>query len=28
MKVDPMPFINLFFLLIFFVYKRKRSTIE
>ncbi|VTZ67603.1 CIR protein [Plasmodium chabaudi chabaudi] len=28
MKADPMPFINLFFLLIFFVYKRKRSTIE
>ncbi|VEV55113.1 CIR protein PIR protein [Plasmodium vinckei vinckei] len=25
---DPMPFINLFFLLIFFVYKRKRDTIE
>ncbi|CAD2084740.1 PIR protein CIR protein [Plasmodium vinckei lentum] len=27
-QVDPMPFINLFFLLIFFVYKRKRDTIE
>ncbi|CAD2087666.1 PIR protein CIR protein [Plasmodium vinckei lentum] len=27
-RVDPMPFINLFFLLIFFVYKRKRDTIE
>ncbi|KEG02412.1 hypothetical protein YYE_03151 [Plasmodium vinckei vinckei] len=25
---DPIPFINLFFLLIFFVYKRKRDTIE
>ncbi|VTZ67605.1 CIR protein [Plasmodium chabaudi chabaudi] len=28
MKADPMPFINLFFLVIFFVYKRKRNTIE
>lgn len=28
MKADPMPFINLFFLLIFYVYKRKRNTIE
>ncbi|VEV56666.1 CIR protein PIR protein [Plasmodium vinckei vinckei] len=28
MQTDPMPFINLFFLLIFFVYKRKRDTIE
>ncbi|VTZ71359.1 CIR protein [Plasmodium chabaudi chabaudi] len=28
MQADPMPFINLFFLLIFFVYKRKRDTIE
>ncbi|SCL94925.1 CIR protein [Plasmodium chabaudi adami] len=28
MKADPIPFINLFFLLIFFVYKRKRNTIE
>ncbi|CAD2092378.1 PIR protein CIR protein [Plasmodium vinckei lentum] len=27
-QADPMPFINLFFLLIFFVYKRKRDTIE
>ncbi|CAD2089745.1 PIR protein CIR protein [Plasmodium vinckei lentum] len=27
-RADPMPFINLFFLLIFFVYKRKRNTIE
>ncbi|CAD2095780.1 PIR protein CIR protein [Plasmodium vinckei] len=27
-RADPMPFINLFFLLIFFVYKRKRDTIE
>ncbi|CAD2095604.1 PIR protein CIR protein [Plasmodium vinckei petteri] len=28
MQADPIPFINLFFLLIFFVYKRKRDTIE
>ncbi|SCL90302.1 CIR protein [Plasmodium chabaudi adami] len=28
MQANPMPFINLFFLLIFFVYKRKRDTIE
>ncbi|SCL94848.1 hypothetical protein PCHDS_000561700, partial [Plasmodium chabaudi adami] len=28
MQTDPAPFINLFFLLIFFVYKRKRDTIE
>ncbi|SCL96232.1 Plasmodium variant antigen protein Cir/Yir/Bir, putative [Plasmodium chabaudi adami] len=28
MQADPMPFINLFFLLIFFVYKRKRDIIE
>ncbi|VEV54713.1 PIR protein CIR protein [Plasmodium vinckei vinckei] len=28
MQADPMPFINLFFLLIFFVYKRKRDAIE
>ncbi|SCL94043.1 hypothetical protein PCHDS_000557500, partial [Plasmodium chabaudi adami] len=28
MQVDPVPFINLFFLLIFFVYKRKRDFIE
>ncbi|SCL93154.1 Plasmodium variant antigen protein Cir/Yir/Bir, putative [Plasmodium chabaudi adami] len=28
MQADPVPFINLFFLLIFFVYKRKRDTIE
>ncbi|CAD2106443.1 PIR protein CIR protein [Plasmodium vinckei brucechwatti] len=27
-RADPMPFINLFFLLIFFVYKRKRDIIE
>ncbi|CAD2106418.1 PIR protein CIR protein [Plasmodium vinckei brucechwatti] len=27
-QADPMPFINLFFLLIFFVYKRKRDSIE
>ncbi|VTZ67860.1 CIR protein [Plasmodium chabaudi chabaudi] len=27
MKADPIPFINLFFLLIFFVYKRKQDTI-
>ncbi|CAD2089399.1 PIR protein CIR protein [Plasmodium vinckei lentum] len=27
-RADSMPFINLFFLLIFFVYKRKRDTIE
>ncbi|CAD2102338.1 PIR protein CIR protein [Plasmodium vinckei petteri] len=27
-RADPMPFINLFFLLIFFVYKRKRNIIE
>ncbi|SCL94685.1 CIR protein [Plasmodium chabaudi adami] len=27
-QADPMPFINLFFLLIFFVYKRKKETIE
>ncbi|CAD2111010.1 hypothetical protein YYG_03294 [Plasmodium vinckei petteri] len=28
MRADPIPFINLFFLLIFFVYKRTRDTIE
>ncbi|CAD2095093.1 CIR protein PIR protein [Plasmodium vinckei] len=28
MQADPVPFINLFFLLIFFVYKRKQDTIE
>ncbi|VEV57130.1 PIR protein CIR protein [Plasmodium vinckei vinckei] len=28
MQADPVPFINLFFLLIFFVYKRKRDFIE
>ncbi|SCL91996.1 CIR protein [Plasmodium chabaudi chabaudi] len=28
MKADPIPFINLFFLLIFFVYKRKQDTID
>ncbi|SCL92641.1 Plasmodium variant antigen protein Cir/Yir/Bir, putative [Plasmodium chabaudi adami] len=28
MQADPVPFINLFFLLIFFAYKRKRDTIE
>ncbi|SCL86520.1 hypothetical protein PCHAJ_000504900, partial [Plasmodium chabaudi chabaudi] len=28
MQADPVPFINLFFLLIFFVYKRKRDLIE
>ncbi|SCM21678.1 hypothetical protein PCHAJ_000180400 [Plasmodium chabaudi chabaudi] len=28
MQTDPMPFINLFFLLIFFVYKRHRDSIE
>ncbi|VTZ69966.1 CIR protein [Plasmodium chabaudi chabaudi] len=28
MQADPVPFINLFFLLIFFVYKRKENTIE
>ncbi|SCL81997.1 CIR protein [Plasmodium chabaudi chabaudi] len=28
MQADPVPFINLFFLLIFFVYKRKRDIIE
>ncbi|SCL90242.1 CIR protein [Plasmodium chabaudi adami] len=28
MQADPVPFINLFFLLIFFVYKRKRDCIE
>ncbi|VTZ69985.1 CIR protein [Plasmodium chabaudi chabaudi] len=28
MKADPLPFINLFFLMIFFVYKRTRDSIE
>ncbi|EUD71226.1 hypothetical protein YYG_03281 [Plasmodium vinckei petteri] len=28
MQADPVPFINVFFLLIFFVYKRNRNTIE
>lgn len=28
MQADPMPFINLFLLWIFFIYKRKRDTIE